>query len=127
MRKNYSFDYMDLCQQSDVFVFCFVFFFFFLFFSFFFWLLILRFLSLSLSFFFFLGSIWGIPRWCNSKESTCQCRRYKRHKLQSLGQEDPLEKEMANQSGILTWKVPWTEEPGGLHEVTKSHTGLRTA
>ena len=32
----------------------------------------------------------------------------------TLGQEDPLEKEMANQSSILAWKIPWTEEPGGL-------------
>ena len=47
--------------------------------------------------------------------------------VRTLGWEDTLEEEMANQSGILTWKVPWTEEPGGLHEVTKSHTGLRTA
>ena len=34
--------------------------------------------------------------------------------LQSLGQEDPLEKEMATRSSILAWKIPWTEEPGGL-------------
>ena len=32
----------------------------------------------------------------------------------SLGQEDSLEKEMAIHSSILAWKVPWTEEPGGL-------------
>ena len=32
----------------------------------------------------------------------------------SLGREDPLEKEMATHSGILTWRIPWTEEPGGL-------------
>ena len=32
----------------------------------------------------------------------------------SLGQEDPLEKKMATHSRILTWKIPWTEEPGGL-------------
>ena len=32
----------------------------------------------------------------------------------SLGQEDPLEKEMATYSGILAWRIPWTEEPGGL-------------
>ena len=32
----------------------------------------------------------------------------------SLGQEDPLEKEMATHSTILAWEVPWTEEPGGL-------------
>ena len=34
--------------------------------------------------------------------------------VQSLGQKDPLEKEMATQSSILAWKFPWTEEPGGL-------------
>ena len=34
--------------------------------------------------------------------------------VQSLGQEDPLEKEMATQSSILAWKIPWTEEPGRL-------------
>ena len=32
----------------------------------------------------------------------------------SLGWEDPLEKEMATHSSILPWKIPWTEEPGGL-------------
>ena len=34
--------------------------------------------------------------------------------VQSLGQEDPLEKEMATHSGIIAWEIPWTEEPGGL-------------
>ena len=34
--------------------------------------------------------------------------------VQSLGQEDPLEKEMAIHSSILAWRIPWTEEPGGL-------------
>ena len=34
--------------------------------------------------------------------------------VQSLDQEDPLEKGMASHSRILTWKIPWTEEPGGL-------------
>ena len=33
---------------------------------------------------------------------------------QSLGQEDALEKEMVTHSSILTWEIPWTEEPGGL-------------
>jgi len=32
--------------------------------------------------------------------------------LQSLGWEDPLEKEMATHSGTLAWRIPWTEEPG---------------
>ena len=34
--------------------------------------------------------------------------------VQSLGQEDPLEKEMATHSSILAWEIPWTEEPHGL-------------
>ena len=34
--------------------------------------------------------------------------------VQSLGQEDPLEKEMATHSSALAWKIPWTEEPAGL-------------
>ena len=32
----------------------------------------------------------------------------------SLGQEDPLEKEMATHSSVLTWKIPWTEKTGGI-------------
>ena len=34
--------------------------------------------------------------------------------VRSLGWEDPLEKEMATHSSILAWRIPWTEEPGGL-------------
>ena len=34
--------------------------------------------------------------------------------VRSLGQEDPLEKELAIHSGILAWRIPWTQEPGGL-------------
>ena len=35
--------------------------------------------------------------------------------VQSVGLEDPLEKEMATHSSILAWKIPWTEEPGRLY------------
>ena len=35
-------------------------------------------------------------------------------RVQSLGQEDPLEEGMATQSSILAWRIPWTEETGGL-------------
>ena len=35
-------------------------------------------------------------------------------RVRSLGQEDPLEEEMATHSSILAWRIPWTEEPGGL-------------
>ena len=34
--------------------------------------------------------------------------------IQSLGQKDPLEKQMKTYTGILAWKIPWAEEPGGL-------------
>ena len=40
--------------------------------------------------------------------------------VQSLGQKDPLEEEMAIDSSILAWEIPWTEEPGGLQS-----TGLQ--
>ena len=47
-------------------------------------------------------------------------------RVQSLGQEDLLEKKMATHSSILAWKIPWTEEPGRLQSmgVTKSQTRL---
>ena len=38
-------------------------------------------------------------------------------RVQSLGWEDPLEKEMAAHSSILAWKIPWTEEPGRLQSM----------
>ena len=37
--------------------------------------------------------------------------------VRSLGQEDPVEKGMATHSGILTWRIPWKEEPGGLQSM----------
>ena len=44
-------------------------------------------------------------------------------RVQSLGQEDPLEKEMAAQSNILAWEIPWTEEPGGLQSIGWQRVG----
>jgi len=38
-------------------------------------------------------------------------------RIQSLGQEDPLEKEMATHSNTLTWKIPWMEDPGRLQSM----------
>ena len=41
--------------------------------------------------------------------------------VQSLGQQDPLEKKMATYSNILAWRIPWTEELGGMaYRITKS-------
>ena len=44
--------------------------------------------------------------------------------VQSLGWEDPLEKEMAPNSSILDWRIPWTEEPGTAHGVVNRQLGL---
>ena len=49
------------------------------------------------------------------QSSTCLAMRETR--VPSLGQEDPLEKEMATHSSTLAWKIPWTEEPGGLQSM----------
>ena len=43
--------------------------------------------------------------------------------VQSLGQEDPLEKETATHSSIHAWKIPWTEEPGGLQSMGSQRAG----
>ena len=43
--------------------------------------------------------------------------------IQSLGGEDPLEKEMATHSSILAWEIPWTEEPGGLQFMRLQRVG----
>ena len=44
-------------------------------------------------------------------------------RAQSLGQEDPLEKEIATHSSTLAWKIPWTEEPGGLQSMGLQRVG----
>ena len=44
--------------------------------------------------------------------------------VQSLGREDPLEREMATHSSILAWGIPWTEEPGGLQNIGSQRVGL---
>ena len=65
----------------------------------------------------------GFPGGIVGKEPANQCRRQETW-VQSLGWEDPLQKEMATHSGILPWKIPWTQESGRLqrevHGVTKS-------
>ena len=60
----------------------------------------------------------GLPWWL---ELTCQCRR---HRFNPWVRKNPLEKKMANHSSILAWRIPWTDEAGQLHRVTKSQTWL---
>ena len=55
----------------------------------------------------------GFPWWLSGKESACQQETW----VRSLGWEDPLEKERAMHSSIPAWKMPWTEEPGGLQSL----------
>ena len=56
---------------------------------------------------------WGFPHSSVSKSSACN----EGDRVQFLGQEDPLEKEMAIRSSILVWGIPWTEEPGSLQSM----------
>ena len=44
--------------------------------------------------------------------------------VQSLGQEDPLEEDMAARSSILAWKIPWTEEPAGVQSMGLQRVGI---
>ena len=44
-------------------------------------------------------------------------------RVRSLGQEDPLEKEMAIRSSAIAWKIPWTEEPGRLQSMGSKRVG----
>ena len=43
--------------------------------------------------------------------------------VRSLGREDPLEEEMATPSSVLAWRIPWTEEPGGLQSMGPQRVG----
>ena len=71
------------------------------------------------------------PGGASGKESTCQYRRHKRRgsvwifptQVRSLGQKDPLEEAMATHSSILAWRIPWTEEPGGLQSMKSQRVG----
>ena len=56
----------------------------------------------------------GFPWWLSGEESTCQCLPVQEMWVRFLSWEDPLEKEMTTHCSILAWKIPWTEEPGGL-------------
>ena len=61
-----------------------------------------------------------VPGGSVGKESACQCRETQ---VQSLDQEDALEKEMATHSSIPAWKILWTEEPGGLQSMELQKSG----
>ena len=59
--------------------------------------------------------ITGFPGGSDGKESTCNAG--------DLGWEDPLEEGMATHSSVLAWRIPWTEEPGGLQSMGVQRAG----
>ena len=65
----------------------------------------------------------GSPGGANGKETPLLMQETHETRVSSLGREDPLEKEMATHSSILAWKIPWTEEPGGLQSTGSQRAG----
>ena len=61
----------------------------------------------------------NFPNSSVGKESSCNAG----DRVQFLGQEDPLEKEMATHSSILAWRIPWTEVPGRLQSMRLQESG----
>ena len=59
----------------------------------------------------------GFPGGTGGEEPACQIRRHKRGGFNPWGGKIPLEEGMATHSGILAWRIPWTEEPGGLQSM----------
>ena len=60
-----------------------------------------------------------LPWWLSGKEPP----KMQDMQVQSLGQEDPREEEVAPHSSILAWEIPWAEEPGGLHSMGSLRIG----
>ena len=80
------------------------------------------------------GSLVGCRLWGRTESDTTEDRTLaaqmvkllpviRETRVQPLGQEDPLEKEMATHSGILAWKIPWTEEPDRLQSMGSQRVG----
>ena len=65
------------------------------------------------------SSILGFPDISDGKESACNAG----DQVQSLGQEDLLEKGMATPFRILAWRIPWTEQPDGLQSMGSQRVG----
>ena len=66
--------------------------------------------------------IWGLPWWRSSKDSASNAGGADDKDL-ILVQDDPLEECMATHSSILAWRIPWTEEPGGLQSRASQRVG----
>ena len=69
---------------------------------------------------FLAYKISGLPWWLSGKRTHLPMQETQ---VQFLGREDPREKEMATHSNILAWRIPWTEEPGGLQSMGLQRIG----
>ena len=65
----------------------------------------------------------GLPRSSSGKKKKSTYQETQDMWVQSLGWEDPLEKEMETQPSILAWKIPWMEEPGRLQSIGSQRVG----
>ena len=74
-------------------------------------------MELQARFFIFLSFHFLVAQTVKHLPATWETR------VQSLGREDPLEKEMANHSSTLAWKIPWTEEPDRLQSMGWQRVG----
>ena len=61
--------------------------------------------------------------WWNVAQTVKSLPTMRETQVQSLGREDPLEKEVATHSSILAWKIPWTEDPGRLQSLGSQRVG----
>ena len=103
----------------------------------FFWLILLSIISLrsihavKMARFRFLWlsntPLWGFPNSTSGKEPACHCRRRKRCGFGPWVGRIPWRRAWQTHSGILAWRIPWTEKPGRLqvHKVTQSRTWLK--
>ena len=64
-----------------------------------------------------------LPSGASGKEPVCLCRRHKRLGFKHWVGKIPLEEGVATHSSILAWRVPWTEEPGGLQSIGSQRVG----
>ena len=67
--------------------------------------------------------MWGFPGGASGKGPTRQCRSRKRHGFDPWVGKTPLEKGMATHSSTLAWRIPCTEEPGGLQSMGPQRAG----
>ena len=65
----------------------------------------------------------GLPRWLSGSRVYLPMQKMQEMSVLSLGQENALEEETATHSSVLAWRIPWTEEPGGLHSIGSQRVG----